>query len=277
MTRVRTVVALGLWGMLVLVVGALIGGGATAGGPNRAGLVVVGEAGAVHSTCVEFSEDEISGADLLRRSGLSVVFSSAGAFGEGVCSLDGTGCSDPGDCFCRCRGGDCAYWAYFRLGDAGWRFQAVGPSQRRLGNGDVDGWVWGDGSLPPGGTSFAAVCPLARAPTATPAAPARPPVQPTAVIATPGAPAPNAGVTPPSDGAPSLEPSGVIATRTQVIATDEPRVVGRPGNERGATSPDGLADEGSGGAPAGLIAFGAVAGALVAGIVGMVVRRRLRV
>ncbi|MDQ7028470.1 MAG: hypothetical protein Q9O62_01170 [Ardenticatenia bacterium] len=48
-------------------------GPATAQEPNRAGVVVQHGDGTVRAACVLFPEPEISGAELLRRSGLDVV------------------------------------------------------------------------------------------------------------------------------------------------------------------------------------------------------------
>ncbi len=69
--------------------------------PHRAGLVVVHGDGRVLTRCVAFAEETISGADLLRRSGLVVVLSPYGGLGYGVCAIDGEGCANGEDCFCQ--------------------------------------------------------------------------------------------------------------------------------------------------------------------------------
>ena len=68
---------------------------------HRAGLVVT--FGDRHSElfCIEFTEDSITGLELLRRSGLPLVTSGMGGLGGAVCSIGGEGSSDPSNCFCR--------------------------------------------------------------------------------------------------------------------------------------------------------------------------------
>ena len=81
----RTAVSLTLWGLVVLLIGAIVGVGATSGQePNHASLVVVYPDGRVETLCVEFDEETISGAELLRRSGLSVVFAGSGIVTKAV-------------------------------------------------------------------------------------------------------------------------------------------------------------------------------------------------
>jgi hypothetical protein len=148
--RIRQLTAIVLWALVVLLVGVLVGAGETSGQTsNRAGLIVWFEDGNVESRQVEFSEDSISGSDLLRRAGLGVVFAGYGGLGSGVCKIDDTGCGDPSDCFCQCRSADCRFWRYFTLVGETWRFQNIGASTRRLHDGDVDAWVWGTGREPP--------------------------------------------------------------------------------------------------------------------------------
>jgi len=135
---------------------------AGADGPSRAGVVVSFEDGRSESVCVAFTEPEISGAELLSRAGLPLVTMS-GSGGAAVCSIDGVGCGNPGDCFCQCHGGGCRYWAYYNLEDGGWRYSAVGSSLRKVHDGDVDGWAWGAGGIgtgaQPAASSFDAICP----------------------------------------------------------------------------------------------------------------------
>lgn len=283
--RWRQLSALALWGLVLLLVGALVGAGETAGREmNHAGLVVTFADGRTERRCVEFAEEEISGVELLRRSGLAVVFSSSGAFGEGVCRIDDTGCSDPGDCFCQCRGADCAFWTYFALEDGEWRFQNVGASQRRLRDGDVDGWVWGSGRTPPEPVTFDELCPLAAAPTQPPPSPPAaggPATDSIGAQTTPSGPA--EAVVSPKPPLPELggEPASARSTESGMPgATGEARQAAGPGDgseqagEGSAGEEAKTVDESGGGPPAGLIAFGAVAGLLAAAIGGLALRRR---
>ena len=128
--------------------------------PQRAALVVVHGDGSVFSACVAFAEESISSADLLRRSGLEVVLTGYGGLGYGVCAIGGEGCVTERDCFCRCRGNPCAYWvSSHRSPDGSWAISGIGASAWQVHDGDVDGWVWGDGSTAPPVVSFAEVCP----------------------------------------------------------------------------------------------------------------------
>lgn len=261
----RQACALSLWGALILVVGALVGAGPTLGEePNRAALVV--QFADLHTEwrCVEFDANEISGADLLRRSGLAVVFSSSASYGAGVCEIAGDGCSNPGNCFCQCQGAGCAYWSYFAMRDGEWQVQNVGASQRRLHDGDMDAWVWGNGRTPPDAVPFGAICPLPQARPTSPAS--REPTEPAGATATSPRPAT------PADATAAATPSSAEATARSTAPS-----VARADNAPDGGGPAGAANEdGGSGAPVGLIAFGAVAGALVAGAGVLALRRRAR-
>jgi hypothetical protein len=237
---------------------------------HHAGLVVVFGEERVETLCIEFKEDEISGAELLERSGLSLVLSGFGGLGSGVCRIDDVGCSDPTDCFCQCRGAECSYWAYFALEDGAWRYLPVGASQRRLHDGDADAWVWGSGRDRP---ATGNVCPpVAPVPPATPTRPPPPPSNGTAASpATPAASEGGATVATPTMAAKETPQPGATATgkTTSQVRRDD----GSPG----ANDEDGVGatDDGPSGSPTGLMAFAAVAVAVVAVIAGLVIRRRL--
>jgi len=178
--------------------------------PQRAGLVVVHGDGSVVSACVAFAEESISSADLLRRSGLEVVLTGYGGLGYGVCAIGGEGCAAGQDCFCRCRGNPCAYWvSSHRSPDGSWAISGVGASAWQVHDGDVDGWVWGDGSTAPPAVSFAQVCPSdPLEPVASPAA------SEAANPAITSAPLPLPAVTaPPSSANPAAEP--ILAAEAQ--------------------------------------------------------------
>ncbi len=136
-------------------------------GTQQAGLVVIHGDGRTVTRCVSFSEPQISGASLLQRSGLAFT-SATGPTGVTVCALNGEGCP-ASDCWCECRGLPCAYWTYFqRTPDGAWSYGNIGAALRQLSDGDVDAWVWGDGSTMPPAMSFEAICGAeASAPAAT--------------------------------------------------------------------------------------------------------------
>ena len=117
--------------------------------PNRAGLVIQHGDGSVTSQCVSFQEETISGYDLLVASGLDLNFEVAG-MGATICRLDGEGCTFPQDqCFCQCTGQPCVYWSYWRQsgGQSSWEYSSLGASNTQVRDGDVEGWVWGEGSI----------------------------------------------------------------------------------------------------------------------------------
>jgi len=152
-----------------------------ADGPNRAGIVVSFGDGRVESVCVEFDEAEISGAELLNRAGFPVV-SGSGGDSTAVCMIDDTGCRNPADCWCRCHGADCLYWSYHTLEGGDWRYSAVGSSQRRVRDGDADGWAWGKGGVGSGAKpeprTFDEICPRIATSTPLPASTSSPAITP---------------------------------------------------------------------------------------------------
>lgn len=157
-------------------------------GPYHAGLVIVGEEGNVSTHCIAFEGEQLSGLELLQRSGLNPEFKSGG-LGAALCALEGRGCPVE-DCFCECKGAPCNYWVYFHLqADGTWNYSGVGAAGRTLRSGDVDAWVWGDGKTAPPPLTFTDICPAAdNAP--SPEAEESPTAQPTVQIFIPAASAP---------------------------------------------------------------------------------------
>ena len=144
---------------------------------NRVGLVVDFGDGQVATRCVTFAEPQIGGYDVLLRSGLALEVDQQGG-GTAICRIEGTGCAAD-DCFCACTGDACRYWSYWHQSDGQWQYAPAGATLTEVGDGDVEGWVWGPGSVteapPPPAVSFADICPAgaaAVAQTAPPAAPA---------------------------------------------------------------------------------------------------------
>ncbi len=174
---------------------------------NQAGLVVTFGDGRTVTFCVEFGEDSITGLELLQRSGLQLVTSNSSGLGAAVCSIDGEGCQDPGDCFCKCKGGSCEYWAYYLYDDGGWKFSPVGAGNRSVHDGDTDGWAWGGGS----GDTPNGNAPACAEPT------------PTTTVVPPPTPRPSAT---PRASAPTvpLEPSATSASQIIETSTLAPTV-----------------------------------------------------
>ncbi len=113
--------------------------------PHRAGLVVDYGDGTVTYGFVPFSEESISGVELLRRSGVSLVTVDFGGLGQGVCSIGERGCGI-GDCrqrLCQTSRPNSPYWRYFRLTeDREWAPMTLGASSVKVEDGEIDGWSW---------------------------------------------------------------------------------------------------------------------------------------
>ena len=129
--------------------------------PNRAALVIRYSDNDVKTACVSFDEPQISGLDLLSKSGLDLTIGvqSGGAL---VCKIEEIGCS-ASDCWCQCKGGeDCIYWSYWHKVADNWTYSQGGAAVYMLEDGAVDGWSWGPGAvneaIPPPDISFDEVC-----------------------------------------------------------------------------------------------------------------------
>ncbi len=113
---------------------------------NRVGLVVGFGDGNVISRCLTFSEYDISGYDVLMRSGLDVAVN-----GGAVCRIEGTGCP-ASDCFCAVPD----YWSYWHLVNGAWQYSESGAPVTTVHDGDVEGWNWG--AEPPLTLLFDQIC-----------------------------------------------------------------------------------------------------------------------
>lgn len=215
---------------------------------NQAGLVVTFGDGRTLTYCIEFNEgeDTITGLELLRRSRLQLVTTPAG----GVCSIAGEGCDDPGDCFCKCKGGgSCAYWVYYQYKDGAWLYSPVGAGGRTVRNGDADGWAWGSGSS----NKPNADDPTCATPVSTPTPVPTPTSQFTATprpsaTPTPRGPSPTiaalptpAGADPPTPGTPppSTQPAASLPLAPTVAVLSErrtPAASATPGGRASATA-----------------------------------------
>lgn len=114
-------------------------------GLSVGGLVIDYGDGRRSYAVVPFTEPSISGIEFLERSGLTLVTVPFGGLGEGVCSIESTGC-DVGDCrtrLCQSADRESPFWQYLRQGaDGSWAPAMLGASQARVEDGDVDAWIW---------------------------------------------------------------------------------------------------------------------------------------
>jgi hypothetical protein len=128
--------------------------GVNAQASNRVALVVAYGNGVVDTRCVSFSENEITGYDVLQYADLplEVSYSSMGA---AICKIGNVGCPAD-DCFCDSPPN---FWSYWHLKDGKWAFSQLGASNYRVSNGAVEGWIWGKGlSNPPDLITFDEIC-----------------------------------------------------------------------------------------------------------------------
>ncbi len=132
---------------------------AAAQGANHASLIVVFGPGDVFSSCVAFTESEISGMELVRRAGLTLVSQQVAGVGEAVCKIEEIGCNYPGEqCFCKCLGTPCSYWSYWTWESGAWVYAGRGAGQNMVKSGDINAWVWGDGQSEPPAVTAGGVC-----------------------------------------------------------------------------------------------------------------------
>ena len=168
-----------VWILALFLIAILIPRAALAQDTNRAGLVVIHDDGRTTQQCISFSESEITGLQVLELSGLDLNYNAQNSLGATICRIDGAGCSYPQeDCFCQCLEPPCKYWSYWYRSDGDWFYSSVGASNRRVRNGDMEAWVWSEGTLntsadrrPPEDVVFDTVClPPTATPTVTPTA-----------------------------------------------------------------------------------------------------------
>ena len=110
-----------------------------------AGLIVDYGGGEMTYAWVPFAEEEISGVDLLEKSGLPVLTVGFGGMGDAVCKIVRTGC-DVSACrlrLCQTADHSSPFWQYLRLGPDGvWSKQPLGGSSSKVRDGAIDAWVW---------------------------------------------------------------------------------------------------------------------------------------
>jgi hypothetical protein len=113
---------------------------------HHAALVIQHSSGRVLSRCIAFAEEQLTGLELIQRSGVQVQTQSFGTIGSAVCQLDREPAQAPADCF-----GSGAYWQYSRRRGTGWQPSDLGASRSVVRDGDMDGWRYagGSGQAPP--------------------------------------------------------------------------------------------------------------------------------
>ena len=247
---------------------------------GEAGLVIQHGDGSIDTYCIPFSGDSITGKALLQRVNIP-----AEDYGGLVCAVGQNpaegcfGANSFDSCTCKCAGGSsCTYWAYFTASyGKSWVYSALGYTQQRARDGDLQAWRWGPGgpnSAPaPPAITFESVCghpprggaaqPATQAATSIPTATASPDQQavPTAAETATAALPSTSAATPAATAPPSVAPTVTVSITSHGTATATP-----------APQLSSSSDGGSG--ARGLLAFIAVAAVLVAAIGGALIWRR---
>lgn len=138
---------------------------------NRVALIIDFN-GTPVTRCVTFDDPEITGYDVLERSGIPFVASFDSGDGAAVCKIDDLGCPAESCLLCDAP----RYWSYWQLDGRDWVYSTIGSSHTTVQDGDVEGWSWGNGEQPPL-ISFDDICaeptptPTTDSPVATPTTP----------------------------------------------------------------------------------------------------------
>jgi len=163
---------------------------------HHAALVIQHASGSVITRCVAFAEEQITGLQVVERSGVPYEAQNFGSIGGAMCQLDREPSTVPPGCF-----GAGPYWQYFHRHGSGWQTSAFGASSSLLHDGDMDGWHFAVGAnQAPTNAAFSSVCAAPPAATATQAAPA--PNHATPIPTATPAPSPSLEALAPSDSPP---------------------------------------------------------------------------
>lgn len=247
--------------------------------------LVVETAGVATTYCIAYSGDGITGEELLRRAGYSIE-QFGGSGGRTVCAIGETGCKDASSftsCFCQCQGASCIYWAFFtREYGKNWVYSALAFNLLKAADGDVHGWRWGAGgpnSAPaPADLTFEQVCGHTPrggvAATATPGETATMPastlIPASATAVTSAMPGETAS---PPIAASTAAPPTVVVTLSATAAGQGVTVVQGSTPAGGETPADGDEGDDGGGIPGSVLAFGALATAMLAAIAAALIWR----
>ena len=172
---------------------------------HHAALVIQHASGSVITRCVAFAEDQISGLQLIERSGVPYEAQNFGSVGSAICQLDAEPSTVPSGCF-----GSGPYWQYFHRRDGAWQASAFGAGSSLLHDGDMDGWHYAAGAnQAPGNVAFASVCGAPVPPAAAATQVAHAPSHATAVPTATPAPSTSLEAFAPSD---SPQPNAVLSS-----------------------------------------------------------------
>jgi hypothetical protein len=183
---------------------------------HHAALVIQHASGSVITRCVAFAEDQITGLQLVERSGVQYDAEGFGSMGSAMCQLDREPSTVPPGCF-----GSGPYWQYFHRRGGSWQTSTMGASSSGVHDGDMDGWHYAVGAnQAPGIVAFATVC---GAPAPSTAASA------THIAPTPRQATPAPSATPaPTPSVEALAPSASTTSSAVLTSTGPPTQPPKP-------------------------------------------------
>ncbi len=246
-------------------------------GPHHAALVVEHADGRLVTRCVAFSAAQITGEQLLARSGIQYATVGFGGFGDAVCQIDGEPASFPASCWTSTS----PYWMLFVARAGGtWSSSNLGVTSQVFRNGDAEGFRYESQSgpaltpAPPTGVCAASIAGAGATATSaavSPAATVRLSVRPTPTFAGETARsslAPSAvQPTPPWTGVSSAPPALVPGAAGGSGGGPAPGVGAQPARSAGTDGQAGTAEEAgspvSGQPSVGLGALAVLAGGIV--------------
>jgi hypothetical protein len=130
---------------------------AFAAGAHHVAVVVDHGSGAVRTSCVAFDEVQLTGDQVMARSGMEYATTTYGGLGKAVCQVDNEPASYPPSCWTSTS----PYWAMYVSRSGGtWGISSTGVTGQQFRDGDALGWHYvpqsGAGGGPP--PSPAGVC-----------------------------------------------------------------------------------------------------------------------
>ena len=153
-------------GVALCVIGLLLPAAAMAQEENRVGLVITHDDGTVVQQCISFSESEITGLQVLERSGLDLNYDagtpwahpSAALTAKAVIFRKMIASANAWSHLAR-------FWSYGSPWRSDWIYSSIGAANRNVSDEDVEAWVWSEGTInsnadrrPPAGLTFDQIC-----------------------------------------------------------------------------------------------------------------------
>jgi hypothetical protein len=213
-----------VWSLLLTLIFVVFSGISTtpAQTVKQAGLVVQFSDNKIDTYCISFTEDNITGEDLLDQYSIEMNVPIEKMFypinGAAICKIGNVGCPSD-DCFCDSPPNN---WSYWYQQDEEWVYSSVGASNRNLLDGDVDGWHWGAPLNHPELITFDEICVPTPTPTSTPTFTSTP--KPTNTPRPTKIPKPKSTKTPVPTNIPPIPPTASYSPANNPTSTPTPTI-----------------------------------------------------